>query len=566
MKQEDRKRIYSQEYADLIIEYNVSGEELLTFEKDPRNFIDEKYAVIYFPNSKISEPLVNQSGYYVIPKLFGLVETSSLEEIGVTKIQNIPYLSLRGQDVLLGFIDTGIEYTNPLFQYSDNTTRIVSIWDQSIPNLQATDRTFYYGTEYTREQINEALQSDDPLSIVPSTDEIGHGTALAGLAGGSRLENENFAGVAPAAEYVIVKLKPAKETLRNFFLIPEDAICYQENDIMFGLQYLFNMARRLKKPIAICIGLGTNQGSHGGTGVLSDMINTLSDQVGIAITIAGGNEGNSGHHFYGEVDKSKGYTTVELKVGENEQGFSMELWGGVPGTYSIDMLSPTGQYVPRIPATFNEHRVISFLFENTTVIVDYLLLETQSGDQLILLRFKNSAPGIWRFNVYSGPISSGFHIWLPMRGFISDQTFFVNPNPDTTITNPGNAMFAITVVPYDHTNKSIYIYSSRGYSRTGVVKPELAAPGVNVYTPALNNQFQPQSGSSIAAAFTAGVTAMLLEWGIVKGNDRGMDTVQTKKYLIRGVKRMPNVVYPNKEWGYGMLDVYGIFISLRGEG
>jgi hypothetical protein len=152
-----------------------------------------------------------------------------------------------------------------------------------------------------------------------------------------------------------------------------------------------------------------------------------------------------------------------------------------------------------------------------------------------------------------------------MHGFITEDTVFVRPNPDTIVTNPGNTAFAITVTAYNHKTTGIYINASRGYSRTIIIKPELAAPGVGVYSPLLGNQFGEQSGTSIAAALTTGVVAMLLEWGIVKGNNRAMDSIQLKKYLIRGVKRNPNVIYPNKEWGFGRLDIYGTFESLRGE-
>ncbi len=565
MNPEDRNKITSNEYADLLIEYGVDSEEFELVQYETMNIINEKYAVIYFPISKVSQRLIRTSGYALIPKLFGLVDTSSLEEMGVKRVQSTPYLSLRGQGVLLGFIDTGIEYTNPLFKNADNTTRILSIWDQTIENALATSDTFYYGTEYRVEQINQALQNEVPLSVVPSTDENGHGTMLAGLAGGSNIENSDFVGVVPLAEYVVVKLKPAKANLKQFFSVSQDILCYQENDIMFGIQYLINFARNLRKPIAICIGLGTNQGSHDGRGTLSDMISIDANRAGTALIVAAGNEGNSAHHYYGEIDKAIGYNTVELKVGENEEGFSMEIWGNLPGIYSIDILSPSGEYIPRIPARVGENREIRFIFEDTILLVDYLLVEAQSGDQLILLRFRNPAPGLWRFKVYGGEITSGFHIWLPMRNFISENTFFVRPNPDTTITIPGNTAFAITVTAYDHKKQSIYRNASRGFSRTNIVKPEFAAPGVEVYSPTLGNAFTGQSGTSIAAALTTGVAAMLLEWGIVKGNDRSMDTIAIKKYLIRGVKRSVNVVYPNKEWGYGILNIYGTFESLQGE-
>ena len=558
MDVEDRIKILSNEYTDLLVEYDGFVNEAI-------NIINYKYAVIYVPNVHTPNTIINTFGYSIIPELFGLSDSTSLEDLGVLRVQNTPFLSLRGQGVLLGFVDSGIEYTNPTFLNADNTTRIVSIWDQTIENMQASQDIFYYGTEYSKEQINAALLNEEPFSIVPSTDEIGHGTTLAGLAGGTRIEESDFVGVTPLVEYVVVKLKPAKSNIKDIYFVPEDTLCYQENDILAGIQYLVNVAISLRRPIAICIGLGTNQGSHDGRGALSDTISALANRVGTAIVVAAGNEGNRAHHYYGEIDPSLGYDTVELKVGENETGFSMELWGSSPGTYSIDILSPSGEYIPRIPARLGENRVIDFLFENTTVIVDYIIVEPQSGDELILIRFANPGPGIWKFKVYGGAITSGFHIWLPIRNFITQDTVFLKPNSNTTVTVPGDTSFAITVTAYDHRNQSIYLNASRGYSRTNIVKPELTAPGVEVYSPMLGNAFGEQSGTSIAAALTTGVSAMLLEWGVIRGNDRTMDSIAVKKYLIGGVKRIENIDYPNEVWGYGILDIYGSFERLRGE-
>jgi len=348
-------------------------------------------------------------------------------------------------------------------------------------------------------------------------------------------------------------------------MVPEDTICYQENDIMFGIQYLVNVARQLGRPIAICIGLGTNQGSHDGSAPISDMILTLANRTGTAIIVAAGNESNAGHHYYGTVDPSQGFDQVELNVAEGESGFAMELWGSLPGTYSIDITSPNGEYVPRILPKLQERRQIDFILEKTVILVDYFIIETQTGDQLILIRFTDPSPGIWKINVYAGKISSDFHMWLPMRGFILENTVFSNPNPYTTVTTPGDALIIITATAYNHRDQTIYLNASRGFTRTNFVRPELASPGVNVYSPLLGNGFGDASGTSIAAALTTGVAAMLLEWGIVKDNYPSMDGMQLKKFLIRGVNRNENLIYPNREWGYGTLDINRTYESLQGE-
>ena len=561
----ERRKIISNEFADLIVEYSENKTNISKFPDDTINIIDEKYAAIYIPADRVNQEFLQKQDFSIIPKLFGLVDTTSLDELGVKKVQNVPSLALNGQGVLLGFVDTGIEYTNPLFKNADKTTRIVSIWDQSIENMQASSDIFYYGTEYSENQINDALKNVAPFTIVPSTDQIGHGTMLAGLAGGSRNEESDFVGVVPLSQFVVVKLKPAKANLKQLTLVPENTICYQENDIMFGITYLLNVANRLGKPIAICIGLGSNQGSHDGRTPLSDLIYTRSNRIGTATVVAAGNEGNSGHHYYGEVDPKLGFNLVEIKVGEGESGFLMELWGNLPGTYSIDITTPNGEYVPRILPKLHASKSINFTFEKTNLLVDYFIVEAQTGDPLILFRFKDPSPGIWKLKVYAGKISSGFHIWLPMRGFITENTAFINPNPYTTITTPGYSLTAITATAYNSNNQSIYLNAGRGFSRINLIKPDLAAPGVNVYSPLLGNDFGVKSGTSISAALTTGVSAMLLEWGIVKKNYPTMNSQQVKKFLIRGVERNVNLTYPNREWGYGTINIYKTFESLRGE-
>ncbi len=565
MNIEERSKIISNDYADGIIDYNISQEEFSRYAGETINIINGKYAVVYVPMHRVPEQLIGPIAYSVIPKLYTLQDTASLEHMGVIKLQKTPNLPLQGEGVLLGFVDTGIDYQNSIFQNADGTTQIAALWDQTIENMEASADIFYFGTEYKKEQINAALKSETPLEHVPSIDEIGHGTTLAGLAGGMPNATSEFSGVATRCEFVVVKLKTAKANTKNYFGVPDNVICYSEGDIMFAITYLVNTARKLNRPIAICIGLGTNQGSHEGLGPLNDLITSYSNQAGISLVIAAGNEGNAGHHYYGEIDSAAGFTNVELRVAEKENDFSIELWGNTPGTYSIDITTPSGEYIPRIPARLGEFRRLRFIFENTTIFIDYVIVEGKSGDELILIRFQKPTPGIWKFKVYGSKINSGFHMWLPARGLISEGTAFLNPNPYTTLTEPGNNMFAIVVTAYNPANESLYLNASKGFTRNNIIKPDLAAPGVDIYAPLPGGNYGLSSGTSIAAALLTGVTAMLLEWGIVMGNNRSMDTYQIKKYLIRGVNRKSNLTYPNKEWGYGMVNIYGTFESLRGE-
>lgn len=564
MTPEERHRIISEDYADLIIEYNGNMAVFDQFPDSTVQIIDIQLAFVHAPVSVITQDIVYRMGYGVLPTCFGVISQSSLEASGVFQLRNIPVFNLRGQGILIGVIDTGVDYTNPIFQYEDGKTRIVSIWDQTIAGGEPP-QGMEYGTEFVREQINEALRSEDPLSVVPSTDEIGHGTMIAGIAGGREVAEAGFAGVAPDAEFAVVKLKQAKKYLKDFFYIPENAICYQETDIFLGLTYLYDLAIRLNRPMVICIALGSSQGAHDGLGTLSTYVSNISNTPQIGIIVAAGNEGNKRRHYSGRINPAIGYDTVELNVGENETGFSMELWGSPSDIYSIDILSPSGEYIPRIVAGRDEHRVISFIFEATVIYVDYQMVENQSGEQLILVRFDNPSQGIWRFNVYErGGLNLGFNIWLPMEGFISENTYFIRSDPYTTILTLGNAESCMTVTAYNDADDSLYLDSSRGYTRINRIKPEIAAPGVDVPGPTLDGGFASFTGTSVSAAHTTGIAALIFEWGIVRGNLPLMSTVELKNLIIRGARRDVNLVYPNRDWGYGILDVFNAFDALRG--
>ncbi|MBE5983829.1 MAG: peptidase [Paenibacillaceae bacterium] len=558
----DIERIYSNEYADFLISFCSDVSILEQYETGSVNIINYFYAVAHLPVSIMTENVISRMGYASLPSLFGLVSQTSLEASGIPAIRNNPNLNLRGRGVLIGFVDTGIDYTNPVFQYNDKTTRISSIWDQTIITENNQEHV-PYGTEYTREQINEALQTDDPFRVVPSRDEIGHGTMIAGIAAGNEDIENGFSGVAPEAELVIVKLKPAKPYLKEFFRVPEDAIAYQETDLIYGIQYLMDYAALRDQPIVMCIAVNTAQYAHDGRGSTSNWLSFHSTRPRLGILIPVGNEGIARRHFGGFITEESNHKTVELNVGLNESGFSLELWGTVPNTFFIDITSPSGEYIPILDLRFDETREISFIFEPTTIFVDSQLVESQSGDQLILLRFTKPTQGRWKFNVYSkGIIPINFNMWLPMGNFIGPDTYFINSDPNITLLSLSCAITPISVTAYNTANNSLYINSGRGYTRVNMVKPEIAAPGVDLLSPSLNHGFVSVTGTSAAAAHAAGAAALMFEWGIVKGNYPEMSTEDLKVFMIRGAKREADLVYPNYEWGYGRLDVFNIFRAL----
>ena len=546
------------------------------------DYVNDEYNIIYTPLDTVTPISLARYSYYTVPGLFSLLDSSSMEASGILTTFAAPALGNRGRGTLIGIVDTGIDYTNPLFRYQDGSTRIAGLWDQSIPaggdTLPPGVPAYYelsgasYGTEFTREQINQALASDSPLDLVPSTDTNGHGTFLAGIAAGGSLPEQDFTGAAPECELIVVKLKQAKRYLREFYLVSQDADAYQENDIMMGIKYLRVTAFRLGRPLIILIALGSNLGSHEGTSPLSSVVQDASRFLGRAAVIAAGNETGRAHHYFGTIPAGQEWDDVEIRVGpeESARGFSLELWASTADTYSVGFVSPSGEIISRIPIIARNETSIPFLLEPTVITVNYQLIESGAGKQLIFMRFRNPVAGIWKVRVYNTQYFTGeFHMWLPSEGLVSDETVFLRPTPDTTITLPGNTAAPITVGAYNHLNNSIYIHSSRGFTPSGIVKPELAAPGVNVMGPSVGRRaggsvpMTTRSGTSVAAAHVAGAVASLYGWGIVESNQITMSQASVKSYLIRGARRNPALRYPNEEWGYGALDLYETFLRIR---
>ena len=569
--------VASEDFADFIAPYFTTPEEFIRSQgTDCIDFVNSTLAVVYVPLSTVTPSTYTSYTYSAVPKLYSLLDVTSMDAAGITPAGELPVLNNQGAGVIVGFVDTGINYTDSLFRNVDGSTRIIGIWDQTnnsdnsnnIENETAKPFSAFsalYGTQYTAEEINLALNSDNPASIVPTRDENGHGTFLASIAAGNRDERAGFSGAAPQASIAMVKLKPAKQYLRDFYLIQDGAEAYQENDIMMGVSYLYFLARKYSMPLVVCIPLGTNMGSHMGMSRLGQYLNQVSLSNGSAVITAAGNETGARHHFRAVMDADTDEVTAELRVGEREAGFSMELWAENMGAYTVGFISPTGEGAREISVPLRGENTVSFLLEQTQITVYTQIADVSSGSQFIFMRFENPMSGIWRILIRNSlDIRETFHIWLPVRGFISDETYFLRPDPDTTITDPGNARYPITVTAYDHTKNSIYIHASRGYSLSGQIKPDLAAPGVNILGASVSGRrLTRMSGTSVSAAHLAGAAAILLNWGVLNANYPYLNTPVLKSIFVRGAQRNPALTYPNREFGYGTLNLYEAFLHLR---
>lgn len=565
--------VASEEFADFITPYFTSPEEFMRSQgTDCIDFVNPAVSVVYVPLSTVTPLTYTSYTYSAVPKLYSLLDITSMDASGITAASELPVLNNQGAGVIVGFVDTGINYMDPLFQNVDGSTRIIGIWDQTLESSDGSGTDdlqelfpALYGTQYTSAQINLALNSEDPASIVPTRDENGHGTFLTSIAAGNRDRRAGFSGAAPQASIAIVKLKPAKKYLRNFYLIRDGADAYQENDIMMGVSYLCFLARKYSMPLVICLPLGTNMGSHMGMSQLGQYLNQVSLSSGFAVVTAAGNETGARHHFRSIMDPGTDEVTAELRVGDQEDGFSMELWAQDVGVYTVGFVSPSGEVTKELSVPLRGENTLSFLLEQTRITVYTQIADISAGSQFIFMRFEAPMAGIWRIQIRNSlDIRETFHLWLPVRGFISDETYFLRPDPDTIITDPGNAQYPITVTAYDHTRNSIYIHASRGYSRSGQIKPDLAAPGVNVSGVSVSGRrLTRMTGTSVSAAHVAGAAAILLHWGMIDGNYPYLDTPVLKSILVRGAQRNPALTYPNREFGYGTLDLHEAFLRLR---
>ena len=549
------EKILDENYYDFLINNTIVQES----QRENITPINDRHSILHVQMSNFNMCDLGLYSYPRFPTLYTLASQLSLDSSNISPIQSNPTLALLGTGVLVGIIDTGIDYTHPAFRDEDNSSRIVSIWDQTIQNGDVPEG-FTYGAEYDNQAINSALQADDPLSIVPTVDENGHGTALASVAAGSPSPENSFRGVVPRSQLLVVKLKEAKQNLRRIFCVQENVVCYQETDILLGIRYIYRTAQRLGMPIVICIGLAASLTGHEGSGATSSNVDFLSQLSQVDFVVAAGNEGNNNRHYYGNVRAAPYNQEFELKVSPRDPLFSFEIWPDIQARLSIQIVAPSGEMTAAIYPSIGTCVNHQFVFSQTQMWVNNILIEEENGSQLILVRFENAAEGIWRIRVTNiDAVPFSFHSWLPNGEFISDETFFLLSSPDTTITSPGNAGHALTASAYDQNTGSILIDSSRGYTRLGSVKPDIAAPGNQLPCAAPGGLYTTVTGTGAAAAHAAGAVAIVFEWAVARGNYSSLTGTDVNGLIIRGATRNPVYVYPNNIWGYGKLNVYALF-------
>lgn len=526
-------------------------------------------AVVFVEARRLQELIrISQTIQYVDPiNPYTLTQVSPIEAANILEFSQGGALDLRGTGVIVGMIDTGIDYLNREFMTEDDKTRVDRIWDQTIEGGKVSFN-IGYGSEYTREDINRAIEAQraggDPYAIVPSRDENGHGTADAGIIGARGYGD--MRGAAPDCEFIVVKLREIKSTyLQNVGIYDEPGI-YRSSDIIAAIYYLIEMKRATLKPMVIFIPLGSNFGGHDGSSSLERIIDLFSTIRGLVFVTGTGNQGNTETHTGGIIARTGDVATVEMDVDPSQRGLALNLWCSYPERISVGITSPTGEVMDRIPARLNGKGKKTFLYEKTIVSVIYYFPENITGDELILIVFNDLKPGIWKLTLYGDFIVNGkYDIWMPQRPIAKPGTRFLAPSNVMTLTLPSTSRSVIATGYYDQSNNVLGPSSGIGFTRDERVKPDLVSGGVEVLTTAVGGGSTVVTGSSAATAVLAGAIALILQWGIVEGNDPKLYSEEIRNYLIRGTRKRPGDVYPNPEWGFGILDLVGTFNAIAGQ-
>jgi len=559
-------------YDNYIVQYEGDIESEIS--KIPDYYvtiINDKYAIVSVIKDveiNMGEEIYIKSIVYVnVARMHTLQEVTPIDAAQVSFLQIGEPLNLNGKGVNVAIIDSGIDYLNDEFTDANGETRIECIWDQTIISSENDESdSVAFGTLYRKDKINDAIKAfkedKSPYEIVPSRDEIGHGTNMAGIIGGTG-KNPKLQGVVPQCDFVVVKLIEDFSFLAQFKDVTVPV--FNITVIFAALQFLYEYALKNYKPMVIYLPLGCSLGNHKGIGLLEQFLEVISSTSGIVVVSGTGNQRNVGGHASGIISKvvgiqATGAAVLELEISPRQKNLWIELWADAPNILNLEIVSPSGETTGIIPIIVEYTKSFTFVFEKTLTKINYFFPEKNTGDELIFIRFYELQPGIWRLRVQGEYVLNGrYNAWIPQRGITDENTKFSFPDPFGTITNPSNSVYIVTIAAYDQTNNNLVQYSGMAALNDVVGKIDVAAGGVNALTVAPNNNTAVVNGTSVSSAVVAGVCAMLFQWGIVNGNDTYIYSQTIKAYLAKGAVRRSGDIYYTPYWGYGILNVPTIF-------
>ena len=535
-KSEDLDAGYDKETNQWEVIFRYSG-TLDTIKRSETTVIEPLsmgYAIAYIKENELDTFSRNEQVIFIEkPKNLLLNRQPSIAASCMLSVKNPP-LSLTGRGVFVAVIDTGIDIFHPDFIDDDGNTKIYELWDQTVSGTPPSP--FVNGNVYTREEINAVLHSENGRRMFESRDNSGHGTHVASICAGRN-------GVAPEAELIVVKLGDTRE--RGF---------PRTTQMMTALQYVISTSSKLIKPVAINISYGHNYGDHRGNSLLETFVSQITGQWKCSICIGTGNEGNSGRHKQGKIAAKT--ETILFDIAPFEQNLNLQIWKDFVDTFQMVLISPSGT---RHEITDQQGKS-QYMYGNTMVFVYNGYPTPYNVRQEIYFSFipmegEYIESGQWELQISPVDIRNGeYQMWLPVSAGSNQETRFLEPDKVFTLTIPSTARNVISVGAYDVRYQTYADFSGRGDQKFCVNKPDLVAPGVGILAAAVGGGESVLSGTSMSTPFVAGSAALLMEWGIIRGNDPYLYGERMKAYFHRGARQMNGFRdYPNDEIGYGRL-------------
>lgn len=515
---------------ELIIKYNGNLEKIANEIGFTYIELLNKFAIIKIKESDVDK-LKNYSEILYIDKPKQMyVEQNTVKNICEQSCMRITFndilgntSELTGKGVLIAILDSGIDFRNKLFYSQDGKSKILYFWDQT--TIGVPPKQYGFGTEYSNETI-------DDEAFLRNYDESGHGTAVASIA----------AGCAKDASFIIVKLSQ------------EQGIECKTTSLICAIDYVIRIAQNLQMPLAINISYGNYYGDHAGNSILEEYIDSLSSAAKLSFIVGTGNDGNTGRHARIAATAFNTYQ-ISFVVEQYESAINLQIWYSFFDSFIISIVTPDGiilgpinHYTPFVAYEMSDMKIIA---------ISSVPSELNDKQELYFSFVPNNTyinSGVYTLIIETQTVTDGvIDLWLPVANSTNTNVKFMIPNPDITLTIPSTAQSVISVGAYDIRTERYANFSGRGFDANGRVKPDLCAPGVQIVIDN-NNQASYVTGTSFATPVVTAAAALLMQWGIVEGNDVFMYGQKLKKYLIKGARPLiGDSMIPNSKIGYGAL-------------